>query len=274
MQLFALDEANRIILADQAIRQKNYICRECRQPVRVRRGLHKRAHFFHNEPLRICSQHGKGIEHLQAQLLIKTHLGDQCFLERHFSEIGRIADVCWEKEKIIFEVQCSPISLQEVKARINDYTNLGYAVVWILHDRYYGQQLMRTAEEWLHGRLCYFTNINKEGQGHIYDRCAWTNQGTRTAFGPMLPIQISRPIGQPKPTGNLPEILHKRLHQTALCFEGDLFHADTSLLEAAYTAEKRHQRHLWWLNCQKNLHYYFIRSYEAVLRLMLEKYCA
>ena len=274
MQLFALDGSGRVVLADQARRQKNYYCRECRQAVRLRHGPHKRAHFFHIEPLRICSQHGKTLEHLLVQTKIKEILGESCALERRFDQIGRIADVCWEKEKIIFEVQCSAISVREIQARGADYQALGYRVVWILHDNYYGQPSLRSAEAYLHGRHCYFTNMDKQGEGGIYDRCSWVFQGKRVFIGPRLPVDIASPVPIPLLTGNLPYVIKARLKLTTTCFGGDLFHADPGLFEEALHLEKRQQKQFWILQMQQHWRYYVLRPYEAVLRCLLEKYCS
>ena len=273
MQLFALDETGQLVLAAQALRQKDYICRECQQAVRVRRGAHKRAHFFHNEPLRTCSQHGKSLEHLQIQHRIEHALLQQCTLEQRFEEIGRIADVCWEKEKIIFEIQCSAISVREVKKRTSDYERLGYTVIWILHDHYFGQPSIKAPEEWLHGRLCFFTNIDQEGKGYFYDRCSLIVHGQRRNIGPFLPIEITEPLPKPALTGNLPHILRNRIQQTSFCFRGDLFHAPRTLLEEAHRIETRLERYQWLRKCQQVLSRYLLRPYEALMRLMLEKYC-
>ncbi len=273
MQLFALDETGRLILADHATRQKDYVCRECKQLVRVRRGPHKRAHFFHNEPLRTCSQHGKSLEHLQVQRRLEELLKDQCSLERRFDAIGRIADVCWEKRKIIFEVQCSPISVTEVQKRTADYRGLGYTVVWILHDHYFGQRMAKAAEEWLHGHLCYFTDINREGEGVFYDRCSILHSGYRMDFGSKMRIELHQPKQKIALRGNLPELLHKRLQQTDLCFEGDLFHADPSLLDRVYREEKLRGRYSWLLKGQQYLERFIVQPYKALMRLLLEKYC-
>ena len=45
-------------------------------------------------------------------------------LEHRFPSIGRIADVALLPEKIIFEIQCSLISISEVEKRITDYATL------------------------------------------------------------------------------------------------------------------------------------------------------
>ena len=67
-------------------------------------------------------------------------------LEHRFPSIGRVADVVYFPKKIIFEVQCSPISLKEVQKRNRDYLSLGFTVIWILHDRHYNKKTLSLAE--------------------------------------------------------------------------------------------------------------------------------
>src|SRR5687767_12314803 len=156
MQIHALDETTRIVTARQAIRHRTYYCFECQEAVKVRQGLHRQAHFYHLSPNRHCSQHRKSAIHLQLQQRF-LHLlpPGECQLERPFKRIHRIADVVWEPQKIVFEIQCSPISLEEVQKRNADYASLGYQVVWILHTKTFNQQRLSAAELYLRTTPCY-----------------------------------------------------------------------------------------------------------------------
>ena len=108
MQLYALDTKGELISAQQAVRQINYECLECQHTVRLRGGPHRRPHFYHVSPSIFCRQHQKGAIHLQLQsyFLHQLPIGD-CHLECPFPSIGRIADVAWLSQKIVFEIQCS-----------------------------------------------------------------------------------------------------------------------------------------------------------------------
>ncbi len=171
MQLYARDKQQRITSADNAAKKEDYICFECNTAVRVRGGLHRRKHFYHTTPVRICKLQGKSLTHLQVQCTIQQLLPEgECFLERRFNEIDRIADVCWESKKIIFEVQCSPISPEEIQERNADYGKLGYQVVWILHDNRYGNRRGTAVEQVLCNQLHYYTNIDIHGVGVVYDK--------------------------------------------------------------------------------------------------------
>ncbi|MDX8430886.1 MAG: competence protein CoiA family protein [Candidatus Algichlamydia australiensis] len=111
-------------------------------------------------------------------------------MEKRFSEVNRIADLVWEKEKIIFEIQCSRIPLQEVKNRKKDYQNCGYSLVWILLDRHFNRSWLTHAEIFLRSGHCYFTN----GRGQFYDQVEIIKGRRRLFRGHPLPISLSNPI--------------------------------------------------------------------------------
>ena len=74
--------------------------------------------------------------HNQLQKFLKNEfIATDVVLEKHFSEIGRIADVVFLKEKLVIEIQTSLIRISEMLERQQDYTKLGYSVVWLLYDQ-------------------------------------------------------------------------------------------------------------------------------------------
>lgn len=189
MQIFALDEG-KLIKAKEAQKRKSYLCPECGSFVFVRKGFHKQAHYYHVSPSKRCRQSQKGLQHLQVQwtLLHTLPLGE-AKLEFSFPSIHRIADLFWEKEGIVFEVQCSPISEEEVKARSRDYRSLGLKIVWILHDQRFNKNKLSVAEHWLRSALpCYYTNITAEGSGICYDQFEIVEEFYRLFRGPPLPV--------------------------------------------------------------------------------------
>lgn len=188
MQLFAWTEKQEIVEAGVAERKKDYVCMECGGSVRIRQGEFRRAHFYHYRETPGCRQAGKSLEHLQTQLFLKKNLTGEIFLEKRFESINRIADVVWEEKKIIFEVQCSPILAQEVAARNSDYLSCGYRVIWVLHEKRYGGQRMTSAEHFLQQSTHYYTNMDADGNGWIYDRIWGYSQKVAVEFI-LLPIQ-------------------------------------------------------------------------------------
>jgi competence protein CoiA len=267
MQLYALDE-NRPCFAREAVRGKNYRCPECSAPLKVRGGLHRQLHFFHQSGSSHCRQNQKSLNHLQLQLFLCSKLsGSQ--MERSFPEIGRIADVAWEERKIIFEIQCSPISLKEAEERCADYGRLGYSVVWLLHDARFNRAKMSAAEVFLRGGVSYFTNFDKQGKGEIYDQFDLCRAARRRIKGPPLSIDLSRPLKK-EFTNPLP------FRPTwPLFFEGDL-------LDRLHKTKTPHLLLQQWKELEKrllptdekiSLWQRFLNGYRILLYFLLESLC-
>lgn len=190
MHLYALDEKENLISAHQANKQMNYFCRECHSIVRCRGGFLRQIHFYHLEPNRACRQSGKSLVHLQIQYYLQRVLSE-CELEKRFPSINRIADVAWEEEKLVFEIQCSPITACEIEARNRDYQSLGFQVIWILHDRLYNKSRLTAAEYFLQETPHYFTDMNSEGHGRIYDQWDVIKKGKRLKTLGLREVKIS-----------------------------------------------------------------------------------
>lgn len=94
-------------------------------------------------------------------------------LELEIKLTNRIADLFGKDKKgnkIVIECQHSRISQKEIIERTNDYTQMGYYTLWILHinnfmrttpeEEYDGLYRIGSAERWLHkinyGRVYYF----------------------------------------------------------------------------------------------------------------------
>lgn len=197
VQLFALDQTYPV-LASQAQPRYRYVCPECAEPVFVRKGPHRQAHYYHKDRSLACRQNQKTLEHLQAQLsLFKALQSEEAHLEYRFPSIQRIADVAWLSHKIVFEIQCSPISAEEVLARTADYQSIGFQVVWILHDKRFNKRKLCQAEHVLQSKTCYYTNYSKNGLGIFYDQFEVCRGAYRAFKGPPLPISLCDPIYSP-----------------------------------------------------------------------------
>ncbi|MFA6915995.1 MAG: competence protein CoiA family protein [Parachlamydiales bacterium] len=177
MQIYAFENDDQYINAAWAITGRNYICPECGETLRVRGGARIQRHFYHYKPQKFCNQSGKSETHLMIQLrLLNTLPAGEAKMEVRFPEIGRIADIAWEKERIIFEVQCAPLTPDEALARTHDYNTLDWQVIWILHDNRYLQNVQSSLEAALAHTPHYYTNINARGIGIIYDQVnVWEN---------------------------------------------------------------------------------------------------
>jgi competence protein CoiA len=134
-------------------------------------------------------------------------------LEQSFP--GHFADVAWPKQGIVFEIQCSSISVKEVEKRIKDYGSYGYRVIWILHQKEFNKKWLSLSERYLrtHG-TSYFTNITAGGQGGIYDQTETLKGLSRIYRSPPFPIDIcalSPKRKPPKPKRSLINLYDKAL---------------------------------------------------------------
>jgi competence protein CoiA len=223
MQLYALDKSGNLISSQSADKQTNYYCLECQGVVRLRGGTHRQNHFYHLDITPSCRQNGKSLIHLQVQYYIQKNLPEEeSVIEMRFPQINRIADVVWISQKIVFEVQCSWITQAEVMERNLDYLSIGYQVVWILHDNRFNQSTISAAEIFLRPLHLYYTNIDENGEGNIYDQFDLVHEGMRKQRLSPLPIKISQLNRQLSLERKIPSFIQKRLEQLPFAFEGDL----------------------------------------------------
>lgn len=134
------------------------------------------------------SQQKKSLAHLQIQLHLKSLLPGSV-LEKPFPTTGRIADVYWEEKKLVFEVQCSPLSLQEAEQRCRDYLTEQVIPVWILYTQKFNGTYLSAAERFLRTGLCYFSD-----GARIYDQFEVVAEKRRLFHGPPLPVDLSCPL--------------------------------------------------------------------------------
>lgn len=121
----------------------DYRCPECNAPVILRKGKYRVAHFAHK--IDEGCRYGEGMteDHLLAQTQIFDVLdsnGFYCELEsRRFR--GRRADVYTEinDEKVVFEVQHSQITPEEILSRNQFYSDNGCYVIWVLTPGLFGK---------------------------------------------------------------------------------------------------------------------------------------
>ena len=220
MVLSALDEQGRIIPAKSAIKQRNYRCRECDGLMRLRSGQRRQPHFYHTSFNERCSACAKSERHMAVQqYLIKKLPFYESALEWRENEIGRIADVVWLHKSIVFEVQCSYISVEELQKRTEDWESAGYEVVWILHDTRYNKKRVNPVEQALYGRTFYYTNIDANGCGSIYDQYDLIDEDKRFV---LIQRAIEKFALQETRTAPMPNIVNKRIEGLYPIFSEDV----------------------------------------------------
>ena len=195
MPLIALDSKGNWVSADTGDRHLTYSCPECHAPLRLRRGLSRKTHFFHLHTHRRCRHHGKSRTHAIIQEKICASLpSGETSSEYPFPTISRIADVAWHSQKLIFEVQCSPLSPQEMEARNRDYQQVGYQVVWILHEKTFAHPRIEEFSSALNATPHYFTNMNSLGIGAIYDQMWTVSQRRWFPTSKRFYIDLNQPV--------------------------------------------------------------------------------
>lgn len=132
--------------------------------------------------------------HLMVQNEILRIIGDNTLsLEHRFK--GHIADIYWEKHGIVFEVQCSKMSLEECKKRTDDFESLGIRIVWILHQKSFNKPLLSPMEQYLLAhKNVYYTNISQQREGIIFDQEQAICYGVSRIKSPPIQIDLSKPI--------------------------------------------------------------------------------
>lgn len=281
MQFYALNDKGQAISAKQAQRHCNYLCIECGTRVRLRGGEHRQRHFYHLEAVRSCSLRQKGMVHLQLQNYLFHLLPENdCGLEQRFPSINRIADVAWFSQKIVFEIQCSPITALEISQRNQDYFKEGWRVVWILHDQRYNQKHLTPAEIALQGYPHYFSNMNAQGEGMIYDQFEIVDKGMRQKKLGCLRIDLTQPkwIHTGFQNQSVLHLCWRRLLDWPIHFKGDLIDLqDSEYLQAAVHLENEfcrltiRRRVNQWMRW--GLQRLIVHPYQVIFRYFLEKAC-
>lgn len=191
MPSYAFDEHFSIVAAADAAPSKHYRCLECSRRLQKRVGRHRRAHFYHLTAEPGCRLYSKSQAHFLLQLHVQRLLPD-ALIERPFPNIRRIADLCSEEMKCVFEIQCSPIDPGEAKRRKADYLKEGYRLIWLLDDRLYNKRRLRVAEAEMRGQCGYYISLKKR---LIYDQFDHIVDKVRVYRGPALAVDLRVPVG-------------------------------------------------------------------------------
>ncbi len=182
----------------------------------------------------------------------------EAILERRFPEIGRIADVAVPEWRVVFEVQCSPLSVKEAISRIADYRSIGWECIWILHVVQFNRARLSITERHLSPYIFYYTDIQATGEGSVYE------EGRLANYRLPRSLLTFDAILQPHDIDKLKDPLLKwwfRWHksQAFRCIGGDHVHGllqTTSVLRVHLEDEykKFYQQYRWSRWLWKKLH--------------------
>ncbi|MCH9614554.1 MAG: hypothetical protein SP1CHLAM54_14850 [Chlamydiia bacterium] len=190
---YALNENKRVHVFESDARKK-YICPKCRGIVKPTEHSRLGLHYRHNLA---CDHAKREFIHLVVQeRLFKEYPNLQ--IEYPMKKIGRIADLVDLENRVVFEIQCSPIKKKEVIARNRAYKKLGFTVRWILHDHWFNKHVLGDAEDYLRERGLFYSSMNEKGHGGIYTQRDFVKKKRRLFKAARFPANILiRPVGQP-----------------------------------------------------------------------------
>lgn len=141
-------------------------------------------------------------------------------LEVLFPKIHRVADLVWKKKNLLFEIQCSDISPQEVRKRKKDYLEEGYFLIWLLDDRIFNQKRTSPSERLLRQQGAYFVHFSRKAPSKIYDQIEIVDPLQRLKKSPPSTVNLSHCYQTPKVIKAFPAQLQQR-ENILYYFEGD-----------------------------------------------------
>lgn len=100
--------------------------------------------------------------------LLELYRADGAKAEVSFFSSKRRADVYVPGKGIVFEIQVSKISVEEVRGRITDYESLGIDIVWILDMNTFDPENPTAVEKYLQKRNRYYCSLF-ENSVHFFD---------------------------------------------------------------------------------------------------------
>lgn len=127
--------------AQDALVSEQAWCPACKNPVILKRGAKKVAHFAHRQGSQCGFSEGETEEHLKGKGQLyrwATQHGHQPQLEVYLPAIRQRPDLLLTiaGQKVALEFQCSPLSLQRLIGRNDGYRRLGIQFYWLLGHPY------------------------------------------------------------------------------------------------------------------------------------------
>ena len=171
MALYACDEDDLIIAAD-AEPGKIYCCLECFGPSKGEARQKLASPFLPSEDL---SRNAAFTAKPKTTCSLKCKSKKSFRLRPFKSSVPSSKSIALptpagRSEKIVFEIQCSPMTDKEAEMRIRDYKSIGYDVVWLLDDKRYNKRVVRPAEEFLRRHSTYYMSIKQGWRSEYYDQ--------------------------------------------------------------------------------------------------------
>lgn len=133
--ILAIDNQGEQIIAENAVKGKEYFCPVCHSRLTLKRGKVKPVHFSHLHIID-CMRYlykRESVEHLELKHVLYLALSPlhQTAMEFYLHEIEQIADLLIDKN-LALEIQLSQISPELIVKRTKGYASLGIATIWLL----------------------------------------------------------------------------------------------------------------------------------------------
>lgn len=192
--MVAIDKHGKRFLATTCTKRQSLFCPACKEPVILKTGQQKTAHFAHKN-LQDCFgfSEKETIEHLQ----LKKYFFEWCrqfvthppVLEAYLPALRQRPDIlCGD---LAIEIQCSVLAYERMKERTKGYLSKNYRVWWILGSAFFKNDRLKTREkyfcmyndtmgthlwkiDWLEKRLYLFYHLAELFSGIVtYETISW-----------------------------------------------------------------------------------------------------
>ncbi|ANZ57991.1 hypothetical protein BGL34_02360 [Fructilactobacillus lindneri] len=128
---------HKLVMASEASNKNKYFCPDCGEKLIFKHGLKNTAHFSHQNHSNCVNSEPETEQHLQGKSylfndLITFEKGVQ--VEKYLKPIKQRPDILIKN--LAIEFQCSPITNQRLRERIEGYYQIGMVSFWILGSAY------------------------------------------------------------------------------------------------------------------------------------------
>lgn len=163
--MIAVDEKNKRYVASECNKHQTLYCPGCQEPVILKIGKQKKAHFAHQNR-RNCHglSEGETSEHLELKKIffywcLKTVHDRPIQLESSLPSLLQRPDILCGR--LAVEIQCSPITYKKMAERTKGYLTNGYSVWWVLGSSFLKKDHLTSREK-------YFYLYNETRKLHVW----------------------------------------------------------------------------------------------------------
>ncbi|MGX7174252.1 competence protein CoiA [Enterococcus ratti] len=149
--MIAVDKNGKKYMAIESKQQQSLFCPCCHEPVILKNGRQKIAHFAHQRRKSCYGfSEGETNEHLQ----LKQCFYEWCkqlakespvYLEAYLSDLHQRPDILCGSQAI--EIQCSALTYKKMESRTKGYLTKGYNVWWILGSSFFKNDYLKVSEK-------------------------------------------------------------------------------------------------------------------------------